>query len=95
MICPNCNGKKTAIASHVLYSNGTGAFGVDMPCHTCEGAGEVDDRMPQWNELGRKLREKRMTPYRNLCTEAARRGMTVLQLSRMEQGKIEPILEDE
>ena len=92
MICPDCKGEKTTIASHVSYSDGAHGYGVPCPCLRCRSTpGEVDDRTPQWIEAGRALKAARMKPYRNLLTEAKRRGVDVTILSRMELGYIEPL----
>jgi hypothetical protein len=47
--------------------------------------------MAQWIEDGQRLRELRKEPYRNLGTEAKRRGLGVVELSQMERGIIKPV----
>lgn len=47
--------------------------------------------MAEWIATGRKMRDARVSSRRILREEAARRGMDVVTLSRMEMGKIEPI----
>jgi hypothetical protein len=93
MICPDCKGEGKEIASHVSYSDGRCGFNVPLKCLRCDGSGAVDDSTPEWIEAGRRMRDARVNakPYRNLSTEAKRRGMDVVTLSRMERGVIEPI----
>jgi uncharacterized protein (DUF2461 family) len=93
MKCPDCHGKGEEVAYHVSYSNGTGAFYVPMKCDRCKGSGFVDDRTPEWKALGRQMRDARVNgkPYRNLVEEAKRRGLSIVTLSRMERGVIQPV----
>ena len=91
MICPDCKGEKTITASHVSYADGRSGFFVPLPCSRCNKTGEVPDEMAEWMRLGKALKAKRMDPYRNLCEEAARRGIDVVTLSKMEMGKIKPV----
>lgn len=92
MTCPDCKGEKITIADHVRYADGTSGYGVTMPCLRCKGAGEVDDRTPEWIVAGNAMRDARVNRgYRTLRDEAKRRGMDVVTLSKMERGVIEPV----
>jgi hypothetical protein len=92
MICPDCQGAKQTIASHVRYSDGSGAYGVPLACSRCNATGEVPDEMAEWMRRGKVMRDKRVNgkPYRSLHAEAKRRGMKASELSAMERGRIEP-----
>lgn len=94
MICPDCNGSGKVIANHVTYADGRSGFGVECQCSRCQGTGSVPDEMAEWIEQGRAMRDARVNgkPYRSLWEEARRRGMTAQELSKMEFGKIKPIL---
>jgi hypothetical protein len=95
MQCPTCKGQKSIIASHVRYADGSGGWGVPLPCDRCDGAGEVPDEMADWIRVGIAMRDRRVngTPYRSLHEEAKRRGLDTVTLSRMERGKIKPVPE--
>lgn len=93
MICPECRGEKLIIASHVRFANGSGASNVLMDCVRCAGTGDCSDEMAEWMRVGEAMRKARLSIYRSLSEEAARRGMTAMQLSKMEHGKIKPVPE--
>lgn len=95
MICPDCGGDRQTIANHVSYANGSHGYNVPHKCTRCQGTGECPDEMAEWIIEGRKMREQRVNGgnYRNLGTEAKRRGMTASQLSAMEMGRIKPVPE--
>lgn len=70
-----------------------------LPCRFCESTGQVAPERAaegeRWEKLGRALRATRMEPeYRSLREEAARRGLTVVELSDMERGLVEPTFGD-
>jgi hypothetical protein len=92
MLCPDCNGKKITIASHVSYANGKHGYNVPLKCSRCDGTGEVPDVMADWMRRGAIMRDRRLYdgPYRTLGAEARRLGITAVELSQMEMGKIEP-----
>lgn len=93
MICPDCDGTRRVIASHVRYGDGSGATNVSLRCSRCIGKGVVPDEMAEWIRVGQEMRKSRLAIYRTLRQEALRRGMTAMQLSQMEHGKILPIPE--
>lgn len=90
MICPVCKGAKNVIASHVSYADGTHGYNVEHCCDQCKGDGIVPDEMTDWIRVGRTMRAARIEANRNLREEAKQRGIDVVTLSRMEQGKIRP-----
>lgn len=84
MQCPDCKGGQTSAAlvnGHIR----------EVLCDRCRATGVVPDEMAQWIEDGQRLRELRKEPYRNLGTEAKRRGLGVVELSQMERGIIKPV----
>lgn len=93
MTCPDCGGSGTTIADHVSYGDGSCGWNVPMKCLRCGGAGSVSASTPEWIAVGRRMRAWRLSqkPYRNLSAEATRRGITSVELSRMERGCIEPV----
>lgn len=93
MICPDCKGSKEIVAAHVTYANGRSGWGVPFPCHRCNGTGEVPEEMAEWMREGRAMRDARVNgkPYRSQRDEAKRRGMTAMQLSAMEMGRVKPV----
>jgi|ERR1700733_1094471 len=95
MICPDCNGNASIVASHVRYADGSGASNVPMKCSRCNATGECPDEMAEWIRVGERMRQARLAVYRNLHQEATRRGMTAVELSKMEHGKIKPIPAEE
>ncbi len=85
MICPDCKGE----GLEEIFVHG----GLRMiSCLRCNGFKEVPDAMADWIIRGRAMRDRRVhgKPYRTMLEEAKRLGITCLQLSRMENGKIEP-----
>lgn len=84
MVCPDCNGKGQSVALTRGYLR-------LFVCDRCQGNGNVTDEMAEWVEDGRRLRDMRMVPYRNLGTDAKRRGLGVVELSQMERGVIKPV----
>lgn len=93
MICPDCNGQKVMVFSHLSYAGGGHGWNVPMPCTRCDASGEVPDAMADWIVRGKAMRDRRVDgkPYRSLREEAQRRGIDVTLLSKMEVGKIEPV----
>lgn len=91
MTCPTCLGAKQSTAIVCSRTDrGTRSEWRNLPCHTCRGAGEVDARQAALIETGRRLRDHRVNvlPYRSQREEATRLGMSVLHLSKQEQGRI-------
>ncbi len=91
MICPRCKGSKTITASHVAYADGSHGYEVPLSCDQCGGAGEVSDEMTEWIRAGEAMRQDRLARQMTLREEAKRRGLTPVELSRMEFGKVKPV----
>ncbi len=93
MICPSCKGERESLCFVDGYDEKTGRHwgGLRMmPCGTCHGTGEVDDRYPEWQERGRALKARRMEPYVRMEDMAARLGIDLCEYSRMERGVVDP-----
>lgn len=94
MKCPSCHGK---CRMHAFVDGSSGSGMIWLLCDRCKGQGEVPDEMTQWIEDGKKMRARRIhSPdgFRTLVEESERRGIPLVDLSRMERGEIKPILED-
>lgn len=87
MMCPDCKGKKESL---VFYSGGSKHGFGPLPCTTCDGEGEVSEEKIAWITRGRELRDKRVAAGRSLREEAEMLGITSVELSRRERGKVNP-----
>lgn len=90
MICPTCKGQKQVSAYFCQMTDGTCKPHMMMQCYDCEGTGELDDRYPQWKEIGERLKQERCRRDKTLREEAMARGLPVSVLSRMERGTMQP-----
>lgn len=91
MTCPDCKGSGVTVADHVRYADGSGAWNVPGRCYQCDGSGTITDEQARWIGEGQRMREDRVAHGVGLRLEAAHRGMSVIDLSHMEQGKIQPV----
>jgi hypothetical protein len=91
MLCPRCKGTKVITAAHVSYADGSHGYGVDFPCDQCGGKGDVPEEMTEWVRVGREMRDERVQRRVILREEAKQRGMSAVELSRMERGVIQPV----
>ncbi len=87
--CPQCRGKGE------MKGIGCGEGGcrpVTMSCELCTGTGRISEEKLEWVARGETMRQKRVfgRVYRSLSTEAESRGISVVTLSKMESGIIEP-----
>ena len=86
--CPDCKGKKRVFA-HV----NRGEKGCDfrhIDCSRCKAFGEIPKEQLGWIESGRKLRAERVARDVSLFEEARRLGLTSVQLSDIETGRVNP-----
>jgi hypothetical protein len=82
--CPHCNGS----GFHQAISCGdAGCQPKQVPCFTCESAGEITEEHMARVEAGRKLREDRVARGLTLSQEAERLGVSRESLSKREWGK--------
>lgn len=94
MICPRCNGTREVGPCFVDGVDANGRRWCDvrmMPCLTCDGTGEVDDRYPEWRERGQAMRHARLERGETLREFCQRTGADPGTRSRMERGVIEPV----
>jgi hypothetical protein len=83
--CPDCDGKGEQYC-HVNRGGPGNGFGW-FPCLTCKGRRVVPADYPERREAGRRMREDRLSRNMTLRDEAARLGISVVELSRLEQGR--------
>ncbi len=86
MTCPHCNGTKQNFV-HVSYSDGTGGWKW-VECHTCNGVGEITAEHMERIAEGKRMREDRRARHMSLQAEAERLGITVVELSHRELGRM-------
>jgi transcriptional regulator with XRE-family HTH domain len=94
MICPTCGGSVENFVTFIRYASGhTGPPSRMLPCHQCDGTGEISDEQSDWIKLGEIMRRERIGRNVGLREEAERRGMRPSTLSKMEQGRMKPMPE--
>lgn len=86
--CPDCNG---AGGADGIVCGSFGCREARLRCGLCGGTGKVTPLKAEWFKRGRAMREARVAACRTLRDEAKRRGLTQVELSKMEQGRIEPV----
>lgn len=85
--CPDCAG----LGESQIFVSGPGLHELrTVKCARCKGDGKITEEMARWIELGQQLRDRRMSPYRNLRDEAEALGTDPVQLSKAEAGRIDP-----
>lgn len=89
--CPRCNGKGGSIG--IACGEG-GCQPVTFKCDLCEGTGLVYPYKLEYVERGEKMRAARLAAGRTLSQQASRRGIEVVDISRMERGVTPPISGD-
>lgn len=89
VVCPECDGEKTVTADFVRYVPGHSGPPVrELPCHVCDGRGEVSSEQVSRMGRGDKFRHYRAMILGYGLREAADRwGMKASELSYIEQGK--------
>ena len=88
MICPVCEGRK------VMGGWACPGFRyVVVPCHICNGTGEVDDEYPERRARGKAMRAARIARREGMLAAAKRLGVDIGTYSDMEWGRIEPVEE--
>ena len=62
-----------------------------MKCSRCRGEGQVPREMKDWMAKGKRMRDRRLAePYQSQRDAAREVGISVVEWSMMESGKIEP-----
>jgi transcriptional regulator with XRE-family HTH domain len=89
--CTFCSGKGEAFAfSNRGEDSSTHTAGM-MECPTCKGSGSITDAHYGLILSGKKMREERVAAGMTLSEAAARAGVTVTQLSAIENGRVPKI----
>ena len=83
-VCPTCKGAKVTIG----YAC-PGFRRVELPCSTCDGQGAVTPAMQDYQARGEKMRADRVGRMVSLREEAQRLGISAVELSHLEQGKVD------
>jgi len=86
--CPSCNG---AGGGAGIVCGSKGCRPMTLSCSLCNGTGTVAPLKVEWFKRGAAMRERRKAAGRTLRQEANLRGMTQVELSKMEAGRIEPV----
>jgi len=87
VVCPSCDGNQTTLV-HVNTKDPTTHGLRWMACSTCGGVGKVSEDHLRRMGIGRKLREDRRARGLSLMQEAERLGISVVELSNMERGRV-------
>lgn len=90
MLCPDCKGSGKSVASHVSYADGTHGYNVEMTCLRCKGQRTVSDDMAAWMQSGNQCRLRRLETRQNLVELSGVSGLAMVDVSKMEHGKIDP-----
>lgn len=81
--CPQCEGRGWFDA---FAMRATGCSLESLDCPACEGKGEVSEATLARLQKGRRMREDRLARGLSVREEAARLGISLLQLGRLERG---------
>lgn len=86
--CPRCRGVGGAAG---IACGSFGCRRMSFKCDLCAGTGRVDPIKLEWVERGVAMKAARLAANRTQRMEATRRGIDIVELSRMERGSIEPV----
>ena len=84
MQCPRCDGKGETWGWAC-----PGFRYIALPCHVCDGTGEVDDGYPERLERGQAMRKARVERRETMREAAQRLGISVVAYSHMEWGIVD------
>jgi hypothetical protein len=86
MICPDCKGAKGSTA----YAC-PGFRPIHIPCELCDATGEVTpehaESVTALRAAGNAIRQERIERGESMRDAAKRRGLTVVEYSRIENGR--------
>lgn len=91
VLCPACEG---ICESPGIVCGNLGCRHVMLKCSLCGGLGNVTPVQHARYLRGQELRKRRVEQNKTLRQEADRLGITQSELSKMEQGLIDPPKED-
>jgi DnaJ-class molecular chaperone len=86
--CPTCKGKRTNIAHINTGIDSQRHRWSEIPCFTCNGAGNISDEHATRITKGAEMRQARVARKESLYEAAARMGMTAARLSAIEHGRV-------
>jgi methylphosphotriester-DNA--protein-cysteine methyltransferase len=84
VMCPGCHGRGQAFM-FATHADGRCSAGY-QDCLRCKGKGRVPEEQRAWIEDGARIRDARIAAGRSLRQEAARLGITAVELSEIERG---------
>lgn len=90
MKCPSCDGKGTQFVFLNKGPDWRDHESGEIECDRCQGGGTVPDEMAKWMIRGADMRARRMEAGIPLHEAAIRKGISVAELSAMENGKRRP-----
>ncbi len=86
MICPTCDGTGTARG----FACGNGRLLTSWPCDRCGATGQISDEQHAEIERGRDVRAERMARGLTLRDAAKALGISAVELSAVERGRVDP-----
>jgi len=85
--CPHCEGRGYVGPVHINRGNKPHEWVEKMECDLCRTTGKIDGRQRQALELGKRLRNKRLSRDESLYECAQRLGLKASELSAFETGR--------
>lgn len=85
MKCPDCNGHREGMV-HLNRGDQPHEWRM-MPCRTCQGSGSIDEDHANRIGEGERLKAERLARGMGLRQEAARLGISPVELSDRENGR--------
>lgn len=92
-LCPRCDGSGTLagfVDGRRADGRRFGEFRRAITCFTCEGQGRIPQHQANWIEEGRAHMQQRKERGESIYAAAARLGLSVPDLSAMENGRMNP-----
>lgn len=86
MICPSCNGKKIIWGHCNTGPDSSKHYWGEIKCFRCKGSGQVTDEAKQWIANGAAMAKSRRDNNLTLIEAAKTLGISVSELSAIENG---------